>query len=132
MYITRRERFASAHRLYNPKLDSKSNKQLFEKCHDLHGHNYQLFVTVTGNINPDSGFVIDLKDLKQIIHTHIINKLDHKLINDVDFMKDTIATTENLCLKIWNELEKPIQEIGAKLYKIKILETENNFVEYFG
>jgi len=132
MYITRRECFASAHRLYNPNLNSKNNTKLFGKCYDLHGHNYQLFVTVTGNINENSGFVIDLKDLKKIIHTKIIDKLDHKTISNADFMKDKIASTENLCLGIWHELEKPIQEMGAKLYKIKIMETENNFVEYFG
>ena len=132
MYITRRERFASAHRLYNPKMNSQNNAQLFGKCYELHGHNYQLFVTVTGSLNKESGFVIDLKDLKKIIHAKIINKLDHKVINDADFMKDKIASTENLCLGIWNELEAPIQTMGAKLYRIKILETENNFVEYFG
>ena len=132
MHITRRERFSSAHRLNNPKLNSKNNAKLFGKCYDLHGHNYQLFVTVTGNINNDSGFIIDLKDLKKIIHAKIIDKLDHKIINDADFMKDKIASTENLCLGIWDELEAPIKEMGAKLYRIKIFETENNSIEYFG
>jgi len=132
MYITRRERFASAHRLYNPNMNSQNNAQLFGKCNELHGHNYQLFVTVNGSLNKESGFVIDLKDLKKIIHTKIIDKLDHKIINDADFMKDKIASTENLCIGIWRELEAPIKKMGAMLYKIKIFETENNFVEYFG
>ena len=132
MHITRRERFSSAHRLHNQKLDLKTNKKVFGKCHELHGHNYQLFVTVSGDINQESGFVIDLKDLKKIICTKIIDKLDHKIINDVDFMKGKIASTENLCLGIWEELKQPIKQLGAKLYKIKIFETENNFVEYFG
>tara|TARA_B100000700_G_C14884076_1_gene779469 strand:+ start:104 stop:502 length:399 start_codon:yes stop_codon:yes gene_type:complete len=132
MYITRRERFSSAHQLLNQTLNKEDNEKLFGKCYDLHGHNYELFVTVTGKIKKKSGFIIDLKDLKKIIHTKIIDKLDHNTINNVDFMKDKIASTENLCVAIWNELKKPIQKIGAKLYKIKIYETENNYVEYFG
>ena len=132
MYITRRERFSSAHKLKNHKLSNEDNEKLFGKCYDLHGHNYQLFVTVTGSISQISGFVIDIKDLKQIIKNKVINKLDHHYINDVDFMQDKIATTENLCLAIWDELEEPIQQLGGELYKIKIVETENNYFEYFG
>ena len=132
MYITRRERFSSAHKLTNKKLSLLENEKLFEKCHELHGHNYELFVTVSGQINKNSGFIINLKDLKEIIHKYIIKKLDHNYINDVDFMQNEITTTENLCFKIWNELESPIKELGAKLYRIKIVETENNYFEYFG
>ena len=132
MYITRRERFCSAHRLLNSKISQDDNQKLFGKCYELHGHNYELFVTVTGNINKISGFIIDIKDLKQIIENKIIKKLDHSYINDVDFMKDKIATTENLCVSIWNEIEKPIKQLGGKLYKIKIQETENNYFEYLG
>ena len=132
MYITRRERFSSSHRLINHKLNVKENKNLFGKCYENHGHNYELFVTVFGNINKHSGFVIDLKELKKIIQEKIIKKIDHKHINDVDFMKGKITTTENLCVCIWRELEKPIKLSGANLYKIKIKETENNFFEYLG
>ena len=132
MYITRRERFSSAHKLKNEKLSNEDNEKLFGKCYDLHGHNYELFVTVTGSISQISGFIIDLKDLKQIIKNKIINKLDHNYVNDVDFMQDKITTTENLCLAIWEEIEEPIKQLGGELYKIKILETENNYFEYFG
>ena len=132
MYITRRERFSAAHKLENTNLNTNENKQLFDKCSNLHGHNYELFVTVTGDIKPNSGFIIDLKDLKKIIQEKIIDKLDHNYINDVDFMKNKITTTENLCLQIWKELEEPIKLLGAKLYKVKITETENNYFEYFG
>ena len=132
MYITRRERFSSAHRLINHNLSEQENQQLFNKCYNTHGHNYELFVTVSGTIKKHSGFVVDLKDLKQIIQDKIIKKIDHNDISNVDFMKNHIATTENLCLQIWKELKKPIQLLGAKLYKIKIKETENNYVEYFG
>ena len=132
MYITRRECFSSAHRLCNQNLDEKNNQKLFGKCYDIHGHNYELFVTVTGKVQKKSGFVIDLKDLKKVIQKNIIEKLDHNMINDVDFMKGQIATTENLCIAIWNQLYKPVQQLGATLYKIKINETENNTIEYFG
>ena len=132
MYITRRERFSSAHRLINHNLSEQENQQLFNKCYNTHGHNYELFVTVSGTIKKHSGFVVDLKDLKQIIQEKIIKKIDHNDISNVDFMKNHIATTENLCLQIWKELKKPIQLLGAKLYKIKIKETENNYVDYFG
>ena len=132
MYITRRERFSSAHKLINNNLSEKENKTLFSKCNKLHGHNYELFVTIKGRVNKNSGFVMDLKDLKKIINEKVIKKLDHNFINEVDFMKGKITSTENLCLYIWKELEIPVQKAGSKLYKIKIMETENNFVEYFG
>jgi len=132
MYITRRERFCSAHRLFNNNLSDNDNQKLFGKCYNLHGHNYELFVTVTGNINPKSGFIVDMKDLKSIMKNKIIEKLDHNNINSVDFMQNKIATTENLCLSIWNEIKEPIEKLGGKLYKIKITETENNYFEYFG
>jgi len=132
MYITRRERFSSAHRLINEQLTKEDNQKLFGKCYELHGHNYLLFVTITGHIKATSGFVIDLKDLKEIIRSKVIKKLDHKIIDDVDFMKGTIATTENLCVAIWREIEDSISQLGAKLYKVKIEETENNYFEYFG
>jgi len=132
MYITRRERFSSAHKLINKNLDNYENNQTYGKCCELHGHNYELFVTVHGNINKKTGFVIDLKDLKKIILNKVIRKLDHNYLNDVDFLKDQITTTENLCVKIWEQLEKPIKKLGGKLYKLKIEETENNSFEYFG
>lgn len=132
MYITRRERFAAAHRLINHKISDEDNQNLFGKCYNLHGHNYELFVTVCGNVNATSGFIIDLKDLKKIIKDKIIKKLDHNYLNDVDFMKGKLTTTESLCIQIWKELDHPVKLLGAKLYKIKITETENNSFEYFG
>ena len=132
MFITRRELFSAAHRLKNDKLDKNKNKKLFGKCYNLHGHNYELYVTVTGEINKNSGFIIDLKDLKTIIQEKVIKKLDHNFINDVDFMRNKITTTENLCLQIWKELKDPIKLLGGKLHKIKINETKNNYFEYYG
>ncbi len=135
MYITRRERFCAAHKLENPKWSPEENARVFGKCSNLnwHGHNYELFVTVKGEINPETGFVINLKDLSPIIQEKVIDKLDHANINlDVDFMQGKMASTEVLALEIWNQLDAPIKALGATLHSVKLYETENNFAEYFG
>ena len=135
IYITRRERFNAAHRLFKPEFSDDENLQVFGKCSNpnWHGHNYELFVTVKGNVNPDTGFLVNLKDLSAIIEQRVIEKLDHRNINiEVKFMAGMLASTENLAIGIWNELEGPVSEMGAQLHSIKLYETENNFVEYFG
>ncbi len=135
IYITRRERFNAAHRLFRHDYTDEQNLSVFGKCSNpnWHGHNYTLFVTVKGEVNPETGFLVNLKDLSQIIQTLVIDKIDHKNMNlEVDFMKDMLASTENLAIAIWNELEADIQKLGAQLHKIKVYETENNFVEYMG
>ncbi|MEY5069327.1 MAG: hypothetical protein RLZ47_1189 [Bacteroidota bacterium] len=135
IYITRRERFNAAHKLFREDWSADKNKETFGKCANpnWHGHNYELFVTIKGEINPETGFVIDLKELKSIILEEVIDKLDHKNINlDVDFMKDKLASTEVLAVAIWDQLYQPIAKHGAQLHAIKLYETENNFVEYFG
>ncbi len=135
IHITRRERFNAAHRLFRNDYTDEKNLEIFGKCSNpnWHGHNYELFVTVAGDINPETGFLVNLKDLSKIINEKIIDKLDHKNINlEVDFMKDKLASTENLAKAIWEELQNPVEKLGAKLHSIKLYETENNFVEYFG
>ncbi len=135
VYITRREHFNAAHKLWNDEWSDEKNETVFGRCsnQNWHGHNYQIFVTVKGTPSPDTGFVIDLKDLSKIMKQYILNPLDHKNLNlDVPFMKGTMASTENLVIKIWEEIERPIQEAGGILTKIKLSETENNFVEYYG
>jgi 6-pyruvoyltetrahydropterin/6-carboxytetrahydropterin synthase len=135
IYITRRETFNAAHRLFKAEWSDEQNLQVFGKCSNpnWHGHNYILFVTLKGEVDPETGFLINLKDLSQIIRTRIIEKLDHKNVNlEVDFMKGCIPSTENLAIKIWEELENPVNELGASLHCIKISETENNFAEYYG
>ena len=135
IFITRRERFNAAHKLYREDWSVEKNTDTFGKCANpnWHGHNYELFVTIKGGINPETGFVIDLKDLKKIIIANVIDPLDHKNINlDVDFMKGKLASTEILALEIWNQLELPIKQLGVALHSIKLFETENNYVEYFG
>ena len=135
MFITRRERFNAAHRLYRKDWSDEKNLQFFGKCSNpnWHGHNYILYVTVKGNVEKETGFVVNLKKLSQIIRSKIIDKIDHKNLNlEVDFMQDKIVSTENLAIAIWNELEQPVIQLGAQLHCVKLVETENNFVEYFG
>ncbi|MDC3030024.1 6-carboxytetrahydropterin synthase [Flavobacteriales bacterium] len=133
--VIRRERFNAAHRLFNPNWSDEKNEQIFGKCanKNWHGHNYILFVTVEGTVDPDTGYVIDLKVLSDIIKNRIVAKMDHKNLNlEVDFMKDTITTAENIAIKIYEELESDIQSTGNNLYSVKLYETENNYVEYYG
>ncbi len=135
VFITRRERFNAAHKLARPDWDDQKNLEVFGKCSNpnWHGHNYQLFVTVKGHVDPETGFVIDLKYLSQLIKERIIDKLDHRNINiDVDFMRGILASTENLAIAIWKELEGPILDKGCHLHCIKLTETENNYAEYYG
>ena len=135
IYITRKASFNAAHKLSRPDWTEDKNIEVYGKCANpnWHGHNYQLYVTVKGEINPETGFLVDLKWLKDLTNTYVVDKIDHKNLNlDVDFMKDKLASTENLAIAIWKELVELIAESGAQLHSIKIYETENNFVEYFG
>ena len=135
IYITRRERFNAAHKLFREEWSDEQNLEIFGKCSNpnWHGHNYELFVTIKGEINPETGFVIDLKELKRIITVYVTDVLDHKNINvDVNFMKGKMASTEVLAVAIFDVLEPHVQKEGAILHSIKLYETENNFVEYFG
>lgn len=135
IYITRRERFNAAHRLFREDYSDVRNLEVFGKCSNpnWHGHNYTLFVTVKGEVDPATGFLVNLKDLSEIINQFVIEKLDHRNINvEVDFMKGKLASTENLAIGIWNELKTPIDQLGAALFKVQLYETENNFVEYLG
>jgi len=133
VYITRRETFAAAHRLFKPELSDEENLKLFGKCSNpnWHGHNYTLEVIVAGEVDSDTGFVMDLKDLKEIVRKNIISKVDHKNLNlDTDFMNGKIPTSENIVIAIWNELEDKITK--GKLFSVKLYETENNYFEYKG
>ena len=135
VFLTRRERFNAAHRMFRSDWSDEKNLEVYGKCSNpnWHGHNYVLFVTVKGEVKPDIGYVVNLKTLSKIINEHVIEQLDHKNINiEVNFMKGRIPSSENLAIAIWEELEPHIQQLGANLHCIKIEETENNFVEYFG
>lgn len=135
IYLTRRERFNAAHRLYREDWSDEKNLEVYGKCSNpnWHGHNYVLYVTIRGELQPALGYVVDLKVLSQIIRQYIIDKLDHKNLNlEVDFMKDRIASTEQIAVAIWEELESRIAALGVELHRIRLEETENNFVEYYG
>ncbi len=135
IYITRRATFNAAHKLRREDWSKEKNLSVFGKCSNpnWHGHNFKLYVTVKGVPNEDTGFVLNLKELGDIIDIYVIEKIDHKNINlDVQFMSGKMSSTENLAIGIWEELEGPIEKEGGELVKIKLIETENNFVEYFG
>ncbi len=135
IYITRKENFNAAHKLARPEWTQEENTAVFGKCANpnWHGHNYQLFVTVKGEINPETGFLVDLKWLKKVINEYVIDQLDHKNLNiDVPFMQGQLASTENLAIAIWEVLKPHMDESDADLHCVKVYETENNYVEYFG
>jgi len=135
IYITRRETFNAAHRLFRPEWDDEKNLQVFGKCSNpnWHGHNYVLYVTVKGEVDPQTGFLINLKDLSKILKEKVTEKLDHKNMNlEVDFMKDRIASTENLAIGVWEQIEEPLRQLGATLHCVKVYETEKNSAEYYG
>ena len=137
VYVSRKEHFNAAHKLYNPTWSLERNKEVFGPCanENWHGHNFDLYVTVKGWPDPETGFVVDLKKLSTLIRTEVIDKLDHKNLNvDVDFMQGKMASCENLVIEIWEILEKRIASISvaASLHSIRLYETPRNFVEYFG
>jgi len=135
IYITRRERFNAAHRLFKPEYTDEQNLEVFGKCSNpnWHGHNYELYVTIKGEVNPQTGFLVNLKELSKIINEFVIQKLDHKNINiEVDFMKGKLASTENLAIAVWEQLDEPIKQLNSQLHNVKVYESENNFVEYMG
>ncbi|MDZ4716262.1 MAG: 6-carboxytetrahydropterin synthase [Cytophagales bacterium] len=137
VYVSRKEHFNAAHKLSNPAWSNEKNREVFGPCanENWHGHNYDLIVTVKGDPDPDTGFVIDLKKLSTLIRHDVTDKLDHKNLNlDVDFMKGKIASTENLVIEIWKILAPSIGSLaaGASLHSIRLYETPRNYVEYFG
>ncbi|MDH5597648.1 MAG: 6-carboxytetrahydropterin synthase [Cyclobacteriaceae bacterium] len=136
-YITRKEHFNAAHKLYNPKWSKEKNEEVFGPCanENWHGHNFDLEVTVCGEPEPDTGFVVNFKDLGRLIKDEILEKVDHKNLNlDVDFMIGILPSCENIAIEFWKILSRKLPSITStgKLYKIKVTETPGNFVEYYG
>ncbi|XP_052758330.1 6-pyruvoyl tetrahydrobiopterin synthase [Galleria mellonella] len=132
--ITRRETFSSCHRLHSPFLSDEENKKLYGKCNNPngHGHNYVVLVTVKGPVDPQTGMVMNVHDLKQYMQVAIMEPLDHKnLDQDVPYFKAVVSTTENLAIFIWDQLQK-IMDKPQLLHEVKILETEKNHVVYRG
>ncbi len=134
VYLTRVEHFNAAHKLFNPAWSVEKNEAVFGKCanENWHGHNYELYVTIKGDPNPDTGFLFDVKKLSTIIKDHVLELLDHKNLNiDVPFLAGKMCSTENLAIGIWNQLV-PQLPAGVALHGIKLYETPRIFVEYFG
>jgi 6-pyruvoyltetrahydropterin/6-carboxytetrahydropterin synthase len=134
VYLTRLEHFNAAHKLFNPAWSREKNETVFGKCanDNWHGHNYELYVTVKGEPDADTGFLFDVKRLSAIIKEHVIEQLDHKNLNlDVAFMKDRMCSTESLAIAIWQQLLPHIPP-EIRLHAIKLYETPRIYVEYFG
>jgi 6-pyruvoyltetrahydropterin/6-carboxytetrahydropterin synthase len=126
--VGRRESFNAAHQLYDPDLPDDENRRLFGKCANLHGHNYVLEVVVAGEVNPASGYVLDLKCLSDIISTQVIRDVDHRNLNtDVPWLKGRIPTTENLARAFWERLEPQLP--GGLLRSVRVWETDKNWAE---
>ena len=134
VYITRTEHFNAAHKLFNPLWSREKNDEVFGKCanENWHGHNFELYVTVKGEPDPETGFVFDAKKLSTIIKEHVTEKLDHKNLNvEVDFMKGKMCSIENLVTGIWDQLVDRMPD-HVKLHAIKLYETPRIYAEYFG
>jgi 6-pyruvoyltetrahydropterin/6-carboxytetrahydropterin synthase len=137
IYISRKEHFNAAHKLYNPNWTREKNEEVFGPCANeyFHGHNFELVVTVKGRPDPDTGFVMDMKQLGQLTKELVVDKVDHKNLNiDVDFMQGKMASCEIFIEEIWKILAPAISQAApnAQLYKLLLIETPKNFVEYYG
>jgi len=133
IYITREAHFNAAHRLHNPSKSDEWNRTVFGSCNseNWHGHNYVLQVTISGTPDPDTGYILDLGVLKQLLHEHVLKHLDHKNLNlDVPFLHGIIPSTENLVVAIWNQLVDVLP--SGQLYCVRLYETPRNSAEYFG
>jgi len=134
VYLTRVEHFNAAHRLFNPEWSDEQNEAVFGKCanENWHGHNYELLVTIKGEINKDTGFLFDAKKLSELINVHAVDLLDHRNLNmDVEFLRGQICSTENLAIGIWNQLIPQLPS-EVTLHCIRLYETPRIYVEYFG
>lgn len=133
VYVTRKVHFNAAHRLHNPERSDAWNQATFGRCNNpnWHGHNYRLEVTVAGEPDPETGFVIDLGDLKRIVQERVIDEVDHKNLNlDVSFMEGVLPSTENFVIAIWQQLVDALP--AGRLHSVRLYETERNYAEYRG
>jgi 6-pyruvoyltetrahydropterin/6-carboxytetrahydropterin synthase len=135
VYITRRARFNAAHKLWNPEWTSARNFEVFGKCagENWHGHNFDVYVTLKGEIDPATGYFINFHDLKAIMKERIEEPLDHKNLNmDVPWLAGKQTSTEVLAMGIWREMEAGLAGYDCALHRVRVWETENNFADYFG
>jgi 6-pyruvoyltetrahydropterin/6-carboxytetrahydropterin synthase len=135
VHVTRVESFNAAHKLWNENWSEEKNAEIFGKCSNknFHGHNYELHVTVKGEVNPETGFVINAKELGDIMKKNVVDLADHLNLNiDVAFMEGKLTSAENFAVGIWNQLEEEVKKIGAQLHCVKLIETPRIYVEYYG
>jgi len=130
IYITRKEHFSASHILKNDNFNETDNLNIFGKCNSMHGHNYYLEVKLRGIPDKSTGFIFDLKELKIIINREIIDKVDHKFLNELALFKGINPTTENIAIVFYNILKDKVISPNASLYSVKIFETEKNCAEY--
>ena len=135
VYLTRVEHFNAAHKLWNPNWSAEQNQETFGKCanENWHGHNYEIHVTIKGEMREDSGFIFNAKTLSKLINEYVCDRIDHKNLNmDVDFMSGQFTTAENLTVNIWKQLQPVLKAEGVELHCIKLMETPRIYVEYYG
>jgi 6-pyruvoyltetrahydropterin/6-carboxytetrahydropterin synthase len=138
VYVTRKVHFNAAHRLFNPTFTDEKNQSVYDICNNFygHGHNYDLEVTLFGIVEKETGYLFDLKILKEILEEELLSKVDHKHLNfDVDMFKDTVPTAEVIAVVFWEVLSSRLKQTqlkGVNLYEVKIFESERNFVSYKG
>ena len=133
VYLTRKAEFSASHYYHNPEFSPEENQRIFGKCNNPHGHghNYTLEVTVKGNVDQRSGFVVDLRELKEIMNREVIDAMDHRCLNkEVADFKDQIPTTENLAISIWRRLQPKLNL--AELHRVRVYETPDLFVDFYG
>jgi 6-pyruvoyltetrahydropterin/6-carboxytetrahydropterin synthase len=133
VYLTRKVEFSASHYYHNPELSQEENQRLFGKCNNLngHGHNYTLEVTVEGEVDPTTGFVLDLKRLKEVLNREVLEVFDHRHLNkEVPEFAQQIPTTENIAIAIWRRLEPKLD--GAKMHRVRVYETPDLFVDFYG
>jgi 6-pyruvoyltetrahydropterin/6-carboxytetrahydropterin synthase len=133
VYLTRKAEFAASHYYHNPDLTPEENQRVFGKCNNPngHGHNYTLEVTVKGEVDPRSGFVVDLKQLKEVLNREVLDAMDHRFLNkEVAEFSTRIPTTENLAIAIWHRLISKLNQ--AQLHRVRVYETPDLFVDFYG
>ena len=133
VYLTRKAEFAASHYYHNPELSPEENRRIFGKCNNPHGHghNYLVEVTVKGEVDPRSGFVVDLKELKELLNREVLDAMDHRFLNtEVPEFLAHIPTTENIAIAIWQRLVAKLTK--AKLHRVRLYETADLFVDYYG
>ena len=133
VYLTRKAEFSASHVYHNPEFSAEENRRIFGKCSNPygHGHNYTLEVTVKGEVDPRSGFVVDLKELKHILNREVLDALDHRFLNkEVPEFAKQIPTTENIAIAVWQRLEPKLRR--AQLHRVRVYETPDRFVDFYG